>query len=277
VAPINAEEVAVRLAELFGLRFLPGQVELDGGTWAAVRPASPPEQNGFAIILARTPRAVTAFFHPDRFAGALVRAMATADVESKKTCISHLQAAAAAGLRISVEIDGAPAASPESILADWKAVGFECEGRIARNAGASQEQAISVAAACTGAVLSLLTLEEEHVAIEPGLPEGARIMTFVNRYERSAVNRAACIAHFGSSCRVCGFNFGSMYGALGSGYTEVHHKVPLSSIGESHLVNPVTDLVPLCANCHAMIHRRTPPLSMEELRAVIDQRRSLTG
>jgi 5-methylcytosine-specific restriction protein A len=48
----------------------------------------------------------------------------------------------------------------------------------------------------------------------------------------------------------------------------VHHVVPLSSIGKEYVVNPKTDLVPVCPNCHAMIHRKSPPFLIEELRAL---------
>jgi len=43
---------------------------------------------------------------------------------------------------------------------------------------------------------------------------------------------------------------------------------PISQTKGTHEVNPKTDLVPLCANCHAMIHRlmaAEKKLSGEEL------------
>ena len=55
--------------------------------------------------------------------------------------------------------------------------------------------------------------------------------------------------------------------AKGQDYIEVHHRVPVSSMGGAYRVDPVTDLVPVCGNCHAMMHRKNPPLSVEELKA----------
>ena len=91
----------------------------------------------------------------------------------------------------------------------------------------------------------------------------------VNKYERSPVNRAACIAHFGTTCNVCGFDFGVHYGDLGQDFIEVHHRVPVSSMGGAYRVDPVRDLVPVCGNCHAMLHRTNPPLSTDDLKTLI--------
>ena len=52
----------------------------------------------------------------------------------------------------------------------------------------------------------------------------------------------------------------------GDGYIEIHHCKPLSAGG---LFDPQTDLVPVCSNCHRMIHRRRPWLSVEQLRQLV--------
>jgi 5-methylcytosine-specific restriction protein A len=124
-----------------------------------------------------------------------------------------------------------------------------------------------------GLVLALVPVEEdvdedEEADNREGLPEGAVKRILVNRYERSRINRAACIEIHGSSCKVCRFDFGQAYGEAGEGFIHVHHTTPVSAIGEGYRVNPVTDLAPLCPNCHAMAHRRTPPFSLDELRAM---------
>uniref|UniRef100_UPI0004A48CA4 HNH endonuclease n=1 Tax=Vibrio parahaemolyticus TaxID=670 RepID=UPI0004A48CA4 len=57
---------------------------------------------------------------------------------------------------------------------------------------------------------------------------------------------------------------------VGEGYIHIHHKVPVSQLGTSTLVDPEKDLVPLCANCHAMVHRKKDhTLSVEELTALL--------
>ena len=108
------------------------------------------------------------------------------------------------------------------------------------------------------------TLPEELVDEE--LVEGAGKTVSVNAYERNAAARAMCLAHHGYSCTVCSFDFESAYGELGKNYIHVHHIVPLSEIKDQYVVNPIMDLVPVCPNCHAMIHITRPCLSIEQLK-----------
>lgn len=96
--------------------------------------------------------------------------------------------------------------------------------------------------------------------------EGASTQTLVNSFERNASARRACLDHHGYACKACGLDFGARYGELGRGFIHVHHVVKISSIGKKYVINPVTDLIPVCPNCHAMIHQSDPPLSVENLR-----------
>ena len=84
--------------------------------------------------------------------------------------------------------------------------------------------------------------------------EGRKHEVSVTRYERDRGNRKDCIAHYGYVCQVCGMNFEQIYGELGKDFIEVHHLHPVSQ-GECQ-VNPIEDLIPLCSNCHSMIHRQ---------------------
>jgi 5-methylcytosine-specific restriction protein A len=54
-------------------------------------------------------------------------------------------------------------------------------------------------------------------------------------------------------------------------FLHVHHLTPLSSIGKKHQVDPREDLHPVCPNCHEMLHRQTPALSIDELRSKISK------
>jgi 5-methylcytosine-specific restriction enzyme A len=98
--------------------------------------------------------------------------------------------------------------------------------------------------------------------------EGAVISVHVNRFERDAEARSRCIAHYGPRCAVCDFDFAATYGEIGRGFIHVHHIVPLATIAKEYVVDPIGDLRPVCPNCHAMLHKRTPPYSLEQLRAV---------
>ncbi|MCL1909430.1 MAG: HNH endonuclease [Kiritimatiellaeota bacterium] len=90
--------------------------------------------------------------------------------------------------------------------------------------------------------------------------EGKKRQYYTTRYERDPkIRKAAIKAHrkkYGAlPCHVCGFDYEKTYGEHGRGFIEVHHIKPLSSKDEEVEVNPETDLVCLCANCHRMIHR----------------------
>lgn len=100
--------------------------------------------------------------------------------------------------------------------------------------------------------------------------EGAQKAITVNAYERNPKAREQCIEYHGHCrCHICGFDFEAVYGELGRGYIHVHHIVPLSDIKQCYQINPVTDLIPVCPNCHAMLHRRQPPLTAEELKSLL--------
>ncbi|MHC7993856.1 HNH endonuclease, partial [Klebsiella pneumoniae] len=71
----------------------------------------------------------------------------------------------------------------------------------------------------------------------------------------------------GCRCQVCGLDMASRYGEIGQGFIHIHHLIPLSGIKQDYRLNPETDLIPVCPNCHAMLHRRDPPFTPEELKA----------
>lgn len=99
--------------------------------------------------------------------------------------------------------------------------------------------------------------------------EGHGKKVTVNRYERDPAARGACIAIHGTRCKACGLDMRRTYGELAEGFIHVHHVVPLSSIRSGYKVDPENDLVPVCPNCHAMLHRRKPPLDVEQLKAIL--------
>ena len=104
------------------------------------------------------------------------------------------------------------------------------------------------------------------------LKEGAALTVTINQFERNPEARRQCIAHNGSTCIVCGFDFELAYGVLGRGYIHVHHVIPLAEVRKQYTVNPKTDLVPICPNCHAMIHSTRPALTVSELKKQIAEK-----
>jgi 5-methylcytosine-specific restriction enzyme A len=71
-------------------------------------------------------------------------------------------------------------------------------------------------------------------------------------------------------CEACDFDFAQQYGSLGYGFAECHHTIQVTQLTEEHRTR-LADLAIVCANCHRMIHRSRPMLSISELRALIQQ------
>ena len=118
-----------------------------------------------------------------------------------------------------------------------------------------------------------LTIFDENVFIS----EGRKIIS-AQIYERSKLLRDAAIDHYTKNgiivCEACGFDFYKIYGDIGHGYIEIHHQKPIYQYEEADFSRLVTkaleDLIPLCSNCHRMIHRkRDSPLSIEELKEIL--------
>ena len=99
--------------------------------------------------------------------------------------------------------------------------------------------------------------------------EGELRQELLNVYERDRGGRQACIDFYGTACTVCGLAFEERYGDIGAGFIHVHHLVPLSKIGIAYQLDPVNDLRPVCPNCHAMIHRKDPALTILDVRKML--------
>ena len=103
------------------------------------------------------------------------------------------------------------------------------------------------------------------------LPYNKKISVWVNRYERDKEERDKCIAEKGLNCYVCGMNFEKAYGDIGHNFIHVHHIEFLSNNGKDISEN----LIPVCPNCHAMLHIRKNGVTMkyEELREIIKNKK----
>ncbi|OHD90995.1 MAG: restriction endonuclease [Sulfuricurvum sp. RIFCSPLOWO2_12_FULL_43_24] len=99
--------------------------------------------------------------------------------------------------------------------------------------------------------------------------EGSVKQILVNRYERDKDARNKCISHYGPICTICDFDFNKQYGDIGAGFIHVHHLVKISDIKQEYQIHPIKDLRPVCPNCHAMIHKKDPHYSIEELKEIM--------
>lgn len=101
--------------------------------------------------------------------------------------------------------------------------------------------------------------------------EGFASQITLTRYERNRYARKVCLERWGYSCSVCRFNFEKAYGDIGKNFIQVHHLNQIAKVGKEYQINPIEDLLPVCPNCHAMLHRRIPIFSIEELRLLMNR------
>lgn len=119
-------------------------------------------------------------------------------------------------------------------------------------------------------LLLLLSVKIDWVLAPEDEPrkEGDLKLSTTRKFERSRINRAICLRHHGFRCQGCGLLLQEIYGPLGANVIHVHHIVPVSKMGGSYVLDPKTDLIPLCPNCHNIVHRTEPPVSIGALREI---------
>jgi 5-methylcytosine-specific restriction protein A len=267
-------ELALVLSAESGVALQVRPIEAPGGyRYLGVVPLHVPPGYEFGIGFSWTSRHVEALFRPDRFSGRLVRDIGDGVGMAPSGWLGLVADATAAGVDVEVVINGTqldPRDAPS--IGDWRSVEVACSRRLPREPAGRQHAFRGALAAVgrsgLGLVLSGLALELVGPSFV-GVVEGREIEITTTLYERSPVNRMRCINQFGWSCQVCGFDFEERYGALGTRFIEVHHLTPVSSMGGEQVVDPLTDLIPLCSNCHSMAHRESPPLAPHALRLAL--------
>ncbi|RIX31851.1 HNH endonuclease [Sphingomonas edaphi] len=272
--------LAQQLGDHFGIALEGRPLPSKGGFPAfELSPLNCPPADAFRIAVRTQWRSLHLTFQPGAYAGELVLQMGRASPERRALFVQLAGKCEAERARISFSVNGAAlrVEAAESWPEEWRRLDLALEKSPAtvntESFADNDGEVFSWTRRFTGLVLALVPLEEDvsdedEVGGYEGLPEGAAIRVAVNRYERSRINRAACIELQGSVCKVCKFDFEEAYGDTGRGFIQVHHVTPVSEIGEGYRINPAKDLVPLCANCHSMVHRRTPPFTVDELREI---------
>ena len=99
-----------------------------------------------------------------------------------------------------------------------------------------------------------------------GLNEGSVSRVYVNRYERNPRARSICLDHHDPVCAVCAQRMSEIYQGVPDELIHVHHIIPISMIREEYRIDPIKQMVPVCPNCHAVIHSQSPPLTIDEVR-----------
>lgn len=219
-------------------------------------------------------RSVIVHFEPGAYAAGLMEAMRNASPEGRSLCMSVLEASVLDGADVTVSVGGTTGPLSSSALWNSQWDNFRIQltrGQLEVNTGnpaGDREQLLKWTGRLGAAMLALMPVQADGPAGEDlsGFPEGAKLPTTVNRYERDRRNRAAALAIHGFRCKACDRLMSDQYGEIAATLIEVHHLTPVSELGPGYIINPATDLAPLCPNCHAVAHLRSPPFTVDELR-----------
>ena len=176
---------------------------------------------------------------------------------------------------LAMQVDGAPSKFDDPVI--WGRAWHRFSLSLVRSnieLGADESRAdFDLASEWTmrfaASVLALMPLGAAGSSVANDLPaafpEGSRELVQVNRYERDRRNRAAALAIHGTRCRACNLDFAEKYGGIRRRVYRSASLTPVSKLGPGYVVDPKTDLVPLCANCHRIAHRSDPPLTAENI------------
>jgi 5-methylcytosine-specific restriction protein A len=277
---LNPSDLAALVSDETGLSFSATEgKDTDGYRWILLHPTGLDSKHTFGIRVTIGWRRVEVSFEPGAFAAPLLGEMGETDPEGRAVFVSMLSSCQAAGAELRFRINGQDRAYSDPAI--WSTPWTRLELLLRKgnleigdlDAGPEIEILREWALRFVAAIIAVLPLDGGSEEIPPdnqqGFPEGAATTVTVNRYERDRRNRAAAIAIHGSRCKGCDMSFSERYGEIALGFIEIHHIVPVAKMPPMYIVDPSKDLVPLCSNCHSVVHRQDPPMSVEALRQLL--------
>lgn len=231
-----------------------------------IRLAQIPSPHGFTMRIYDDYLSWKIELHLDVFTAPLISAMQNRYADRKIGLAPYLDLAKVKNNLFNLTINGS--ADLYDIVDDWKDINFVlAKTYFSEETEFSTLSAVILDFMCI--VLFLIIEDTEWTGNEAiGEEEGGQFSEVVQKYERSRYNRALCLKYYGFMCRGCGDRLAEKYGPIGTDVIHVHHIVPVSQMGGSYQLNPIKDLIPLCPNCHTIVHRKTSVLEIETLKAL---------
>lgn len=117
-------------------------------------------------------------------------------------------------------------------------------------------------------------LDDAEPEFRDAFPEGKKIERYHKTRERNPTVIRLAKKEFKRKngklfCQVCNFDFEKRYGKVGEDFIEAHHTMPLSQVMDDKVETKLSDIALLCSNCHRMVHRKRPWLSIREISKLI--------
>ena len=196
---------------------------------------------------------------PEKYGANFLRLLNSSDKNRRKGLISLLNEVDDG--KVEILINNSPKTNDDFVndTSEWKSFKLKYQKIPCEDVSLSKNVMVTMC----GMILSLVDYSVE------GYEEGTKTEIHVSKYERNPLNRKICLAAKGYKCSVCGFDFENYYGEVGKKTIEVHHTLLVSEMGANHVVDPIKELVPVCSNCHTIIHKKNPPYSVDEVKEMI--------
>ena len=269
---MNTEGLKASLVETYQIDF---DISGDGSEKIFIRPSEMAVNHGFSIVIELGWKRLDAKVDFEDFSKPFIRKISNPSnnkIEGFLTIINRLESR---GFESSVIVNDQTSTDIREVMGtDLKWSNFEIDTSLKyiENENDYEKIVNLLAEDMVGLMLILVDLESDEDTLpeqlSKGMPEGALTKRYVNKYERSRINRKICLSKHGYNCMVCDFNFEESFGDTGRNYIHVHHATPVSKIGPDYDINPTTELIPVCPNCHSMLHKKDPPYTVDELKSI---------
>lgn len=278
---INCNSLKEYIETTFSMPFVVKQTMKDGESRYTCHPDNEGEIFFDSTVYIHNNVRIVVEIHPQRHGGELLYEMSNASKEQKTRFFDYQRLLENKNAKIQFLVNGSNLKTIEQWPKNWKSL--SC--RITKvpltddNDEFDEFQVISEwmkhSICLMFSMLTITDVDETYptMVCEMGYEEGTAYKSHINRYERNPINRELCLAKKGYRCHVCNFDFKETYGIIGKQFIEVHHITPVSMLGPGYRINIDNDLVPVCANCHAMLHRKNPPYTPEELKIHVNKRK----
>lgn len=263
----SLQEVADAIGVELIREFMPHDQEYE----LKIRLAQIPQPHGFTVRIYDNYLSWKIELRLDIFTAPLISAMQSRFLERSIGLISYLDLAKVKNNHFNLTINGN--SDLDTVTEEWKDINF-----ILAKSYYSEEtefETLSTVILDFMCIVLFLLIEDTEWTNSnmTGHEEGGSYSEVVKKYERSRYNRALCLKYYGFMCRGCGEKLAEKYGPIGTDVIHVHHIVPVSEMGGSYQLNPIKDLIPLCPNCHSIVHKKNPPIEISELNLLTKSRR----
>jgi 5-methylcytosine-specific restriction protein A len=258
------------LSRALGLELIDASVQQGSGFTFGLRVKNLPAPYGFEIRVQQSLMSTKAQLFLDNFPGDFLQTCRESFNSHQGQILSVLSSASSSDVLVDLAVDGNTDLE-KFAHSNWDTFSLSLHKKFTNYDDASNCLKLTVLMAFS-IIIPLITEDSDQLLEDIARDfqeEGKKSSVTINKYERSRVNRAIALEIHGFICNGCDLRMADLYGPIGEGVIHVHHIEPVSSMAAPKILNPATDLVPLCPNCHVIVHRRNPPISIEELKEIL--------